>query len=205
MHVWNMLHAARWKYRTQKKIAKNSPSGHHHHTCRSICSQLRHVSTIGKRLLNSNVLRMSHNMANLLLGFVWTIATRQLLRSVYQFGAPQQISTVFACWLRYCSDVAKRKPTKLCTMFGRLLGWYYRTQWTAEGSVCGAVSPWFFVSVWNISGTAERIWAKFTRKTGLVPRSDEFEGQGQWSKVKVTRDKNGIFGPFGGLRAVCVW
>ena len=24
-------------------------------------------------------------------------------------------------------------------------------------------------------------------------------------KVKVTRDKNGIFGPFGGLRAVYVW
>jgi len=25
------------------------------------------------------------------------------------------------------------------------------------------------------------------------------------SKVKVTKDKNGIFGPFGGLRAVYVW
>ena len=31
MHVWNVLHAARWKYRTQK-IAKNSPSGHHRTT-----------------------------------------------------------------------------------------------------------------------------------------------------------------------------
>jgi len=28
MHVWDMLHAARWKCRIQK-IAKNSPSGHH--------------------------------------------------------------------------------------------------------------------------------------------------------------------------------
>jgi len=27
----------------------------------------------------------------------------------------------------------------------------------------------------------------------LVPRSDEFEGQGQRTNVKVTRDKNGIF------------
>jgi len=26
--------------------------------------------------------------------------------------------------LRYCSDVAQRKPTKLCTMFGRLLRGY---------------------------------------------------------------------------------
>jgi len=52
-----------------------------------------------------------------------------------------------------------------------------------------AVSLWFFVCVWNISGTAEQICAKFTRKACLVPRSDEFEGQCQRSKVKVTRDK----------------
>jgi len=52
----------------------------------------------------------------------------------------------------------------------------------------------FFVVVRNISGTAERICAKFT-----VPRSDEFEGQGQRSKDKVTRDKNVIFSE------ACVW
>jgi len=46
-----------------------------------------------------------------------------------------------------------------------------------------------FVSVWNISGTVERICAKVTRKMCLVPHSDEFEYQGQRSKVKVTRDK----------------
>ena len=37
---------------------------------------------------------------------------------------------------------------------------------------------WLFLCVWNISGTAERICAKFTRKTCLVPRSDECKGQG---------------------------
>jgi len=31
MHVWNVLHAARWKYRTQN-VAKKSPSGHHRTT-----------------------------------------------------------------------------------------------------------------------------------------------------------------------------
>jgi len=31
MHVWNMLHVARWKYRTQK-LRKKSPSAHHHTT-----------------------------------------------------------------------------------------------------------------------------------------------------------------------------
>jgi len=43
----------------------------------------------------------------------------------------QQISTGFAYCLRYCSDVAHRRPTKLCTMFGRLLGWY--TMYTFSG------------------------------------------------------------------------
>ena len=32
-------------------------------------------------------------------------------------------------------------------------------------------------------------------------RSDEFEGQGDWSNVKVTRNKNEIFRPF--LRPAC--
>jgi len=40
MQVWNVLHAAHWKYRTQK-IAKKH--------CWAISSQLRHVSTIGKK------------------------------------------------------------------------------------------------------------------------------------------------------------
>jgi len=46
-----------------------------------------------------------------------------------------------------------------------------------------------FDCVWNVWGTAERIYAKFAGKTCLVPRSDEFECQGQRSMVKVTTDK----------------
>ena len=53
----------------------------------------------------------------------------------------------------------------------------------------------------NILGIAEGICAKFTEKMCLAPCSDEFECEGQRSNVKVIRDKNGIFGPFGGLRA----
>jgi len=36
----------------------------------------------------------------------------------------EQISTNFTSWLHYCTDVAQRRSTKLCRMFGRLLGWY---------------------------------------------------------------------------------
>jgi len=59
----------------------------------------------------------------------------------------------------------------------------------------------FFGCIWNISETAERISGKCAGKTCLIPRSDEFEGQSQRSKVKVTRDINGIFRPF--RRSVC--
>ena len=50
MHVWNVLHEARWKYRTQK-WRKNRPLCTIAQLCRAISSQLRHVSTIGKKKL----------------------------------------------------------------------------------------------------------------------------------------------------------
>ena len=55
MQVWNVLHVARWNYRTQK-WRKKSPSGHHATICRAMSSQLRHVSTIGKKLVKQQYL-----------------------------------------------------------------------------------------------------------------------------------------------------
>jgi len=64
MQVWNVLHAARWKYRMQK-VAKNRQLGTIAQLCRAISLQLRHVSTTGKNLLSSNMsFRCSHNMVN---------------------------------------------------------------------------------------------------------------------------------------------
>ena len=78
-----------------------------------------------KNLLNSNISSTCpHNMANfgpLTAGICWRV------------WAPQQISTGFASCLRYCSDIAHRRPTKLCTMFGRLLGCY--TIYTFSGAL----------------------------------------------------------------------
>jgi len=55
MQVWNVLHAARWKCRTQK-----SPKSRHLDTiaqfCRAISSQLRHVSTIREKLVKHQYL-----------------------------------------------------------------------------------------------------------------------------------------------------
>jgi len=84
-----------------------------------VSSQRRHVSTIGKKLLNSNISSTHlHNMVN------FGPLTDEIGWLLGEFGAPQQISTFFSSWLRYCTDVAQRSSTKLCTMFGRLLGWY---------------------------------------------------------------------------------
>jgi len=67
-------------------------------------------------VLNSNISSTcSHNILNfgpLTAKNCWRI-----------WGTPA-ISTGFSSWLRYCTDVAQRTSTKLCTMFGRLLRWY---------------------------------------------------------------------------------
>jgi len=55
MQVWNVLHAARWKYRT-KKLRKKSPSVHHRTTLSGVSSQLKHVSTIGKKTVKQQYL-----------------------------------------------------------------------------------------------------------------------------------------------------
>jgi len=52
---------------------------------------------------------------------------------------------------------------------------------------------------------AERICAKFTEKSSLVPRSEEFECQGQRSKINVTDKKRKSAAFFGsGPRGLCV-
>jgi len=64
MQVWNELLAARCKYRMQK-LRKNRHLRTIAHICRATSSQLRHVSTIGKKLLNSNISFIwLHDMVN---------------------------------------------------------------------------------------------------------------------------------------------
>jgi len=70
MQVWNVLHVARWKYRTQK-IAKNRHPGIIAQVCRAISSQLRHVSTIGKSIKQQYVLHMSPQYGELRLTSGW--------------------------------------------------------------------------------------------------------------------------------------
>ena len=116
MHVWNVLHAAGWKIQ-DAKITQKSPSTHHRTTLSSyVFTTLTYIDNREKILLNGNISSICpRNILN------FGLLTAEMY---WQFWAPQQISTGFASWLHYCSVVAQRKPTKLCTMFGCLLGWY---------------------------------------------------------------------------------
>jgi len=68
-----------------------------------------------KKLLNSNISSTCHNMVN------FCLLTTEIGWRVC--GTPANFN-VFRVLLRYCTDIAQRTSTKLCTMFGRLLSWY---------------------------------------------------------------------------------
>jgi len=98
MQVWNVLHAVRWKYRTQK-VAKNRHLCTIAQLCRAITSQLRHVSTIGKKLVKQA------NLVQDLWWLYWTVKSSkmQVLYSTNHFVYHAAIMTQFvmvALWNR---------------------------------------------------------------------------------------------------------
>ena len=48
----------------------------------------------------------------------------------------QQILMGFGSWLCYCTDVAQRRSTKVCVIFGHLLGWYLMEFYHVQNSLC---------------------------------------------------------------------
>ena len=110
-----MVHAARWKCRTQK-IAKKSPSAHH----RTNLSSYIFAIDNRKNLLNSNVSSTClHNMMN------FGPLAAEIDWRVWDTPVTPAYFNGIAYWLRYCTDVAQCRSTKLYRMFGRLLGWWY--------------------------------------------------------------------------------
>ena len=108
---------------------------------------------------------------------------------------PQQISTVFTSWLRYCTDITQWRSAKLCTMFGRLLGWY-----TIGCKVCFA-SKSCILLYWQRYCTALEEWAS-AKLSGVVSLRDRaaiplggrlvylpsslLTSRNAWKKVKCT-------------------
>ena len=72
MQVWNVLHAARWKYRAQK-IAKNSPSGDHRTTLSGCIFAAKAYIDNRKKLLKQQYLHMSSQYGELrpTIGWDW--------------------------------------------------------------------------------------------------------------------------------------
>jgi len=88
MQVWNLLHAARWKHRMQKKSPKIA-----------IWAPLHKF--VGLYLCNWGTYRQSEK--NLLAAIcpphvftIWWTSAHYRMTSIDQFGAPLQISTAFA-------------------------------------------------------------------------------------------------------------
>jgi len=74
--------------------------------CRAISSQLRHISTIGKKMLSSNISSTCpHNMVNF---------GPQAAEICWRVWAPLQISMAFASWQRYCTAFQYWASAKLC-------------------------------------------------------------------------------------------
>jgi len=115
MQVWNALHAARWKYGTQKNRKNFAIWAPSHNFVGLYIFATKACIDNRKKVLNSNISpRWPHNMANF----------GRLTAEIGFWGTPANFNRFRVLASLYCIDVAHRRPTKLCTIFGRLLGWY---------------------------------------------------------------------------------
>jgi len=96
---------------------KKSPKIRHLRTitqlCRAIFSQIRHVSTVGKKLVKQQ------NLPHMSSQYGEHRPTNSWDRFI-SLGTPAN-STGFTSWLQYCTNVAERRSTKLCMTFCHLI------------------------------------------------------------------------------------
>jgi len=100
MHVWNVLHTARWKYRTQK-WRKKSPSGHHCTTLSGyIFATKACIDSRKKYLLNSNISPTK----------LWPTSGWDHFVSLGHPSKFQRLSS----WQHYCTVLQYWASAKLC-------------------------------------------------------------------------------------------
>jgi len=136
MHVWNVLHAARWKYRTQK-------IGHFDtiaQLCQAISSQLRHVSTTEKNVKQQYVPQMS-----LQYGELWPTSGWNLLASLGHPCKFQRVSHLGSVTARQSSS--QRQPNFVVLNRGRHLYSAGRpSRWALAHISSIDISTWWHVN-----------------------------------------------------------
>ena len=152
MQVWNVLHVARWKYRTQKWCKNLGPIPQ---LCRAISSQLRHVSTIGKKnLLSSNICsRCPHNIVN------FGLLAAEIVSGVWGTPATFNGSRVFAAFL-YSSQVVSVSQT--------LRRWTEGATYVRQGDHHVGHWPTFLVCLYIRLSIYLSIYRFFTTPTGHI-------------------------------------
>ena len=121
MLVWNVLHAARWKYKTQK-IAKSSPSAQHRTTLSGcIFATKACINNRIKKLVKQQYLHMYHTQAD-------RQRSGSIARTVFgdrlQNGSPYAMGPLSVCLsclsvtLMYCSQTVEWIKMKLGTEVG---------------------------------------------------------------------------------------
>ena len=126
MHVWNVLHAACWKYRMQT-LRKNSYLCTTTQLCRAIPSQLRHVSTVrNKPVKQQYLLQMS-----LQYGELRPINRWDRLESLGHPSKFQRVSRLH--FVTAATSLTGGLPNPNLARFGHLLGSY--TIYTSSGAL----------------------------------------------------------------------
>ena len=137
MQVWNVLHAARWKCRTQK-LCKNSPSAHYRITLSGYIFAMQACVENRKNLLTSIISSTcTHNTMN-----VGPLTAEVGCRVC----APQQISTAFASFFAIWSTAFNRG--RHVHSAGRPSGWASANRQTeADSSILALAATWRVISV----------------------------------------------------------
>jgi len=150
MQVWNMLHAACWKCRTQKS-PKNRHLGTIAQLCQAVSSQLRHVSTIGKKLGKQQCLsHMSSQYGELRPTSGWDMLASFGHHVGHWPTFPVIIAIVIITSARRWARATWRAPTEDLTEFNR-------TFYCGEDSLCRLI--------WTISCASCAYSKQFLFKT----------------------------------------
>jgi len=196
MHVWNVLHAARWNT-GRKNDAKNRHLGTIAQLCQAISSQLKHVSTIGKKnLLSSNISFTSpYNMVNFgplaaeIVSLVWGTPANfngfcvlaSLLQRRHATEANQTLHDVWPspAWLHYIYIHFWRLlphngilPGAKFTLRPASLALSYRQPY------CTALEQWARAKLCGVEHRAPPIFDRATITLGIGPHSTPWVKKG---------------------------